>query len=264
MIKVVNLCDNNSISSVFRSEHGLCYYIEAYGQKILFDTGQTDVFLDNSKKFNLDLNNTDAVVLSHGHYDHVGGLSSISGKKIYCSQELFVAKYKLEDNQYKYIGIPFMESSYRAKQNHEFIFIKQDIQISKNIYLLTNFQKSLNEFHFYVKKDGKYIPDDFQDEVALVIDTPKGILIFTGCAHSGIINITEKAWQYFDQKNIYGLFGGFHLSKLGEPDLIKIAAKMEGYNICKIGLSHCTGDKFINYLHGDEVFNFSAGQVLEL
>jgi 7,8-dihydropterin-6-yl-methyl-4-(beta-D-ribofuranosyl)aminobenzene 5'-phosphate synthase len=264
MIRIVDLCDNKSLSPDFAAEHGLSYYIEAYGKKILFDTGQSDVFLRNAKKLNIDLSALDLVVLSHGHYDHVGGLARLTAKNVYCHRQIFVPKYKVEENSYKDIGFPCAEADYRANQGHNFCFFSGTRELAKNIYLISDFQKIFNKIYFFVKKDGKYLFDTFEDETALVIVTSKGLVVITGCAHSGVLNIIEKAQRELKQKKIYALLGGFHLSKADNTELIKTAARLNEQEIKKIGIGHCTGDKFINYLSRGNAFDFKAGQVIEL
>lgn len=264
MIRIVNLCDNKSISPDFSAEHGLSYYIEAYGKKILFDTGQSDVFLRNAKNLNIDLFALDLVVLSHGHYDHVGGLARLTAKNVYCHRQIFVPKYKVEENNYKNIGFPCAEDDYRANQGHNFCFFTGTKELAKNIYLVSGFQKMFNKVYFFIKKEGKYLVDIFEDEAVLVIKTPQGLIIITGCAHSGVLNIIEKVERELGPKKIYALLGGLHLSKMDNTELIKTAALLNERGIKKIGVSHCTGDKFINYLDRLSAFDLKAGQVLEL
>jgi 7,8-dihydropterin-6-yl-methyl-4-(beta-D-ribofuranosyl)aminobenzene 5'-phosphate synthase len=264
-LKIAVLSENNSNMFGFRSEHGLAFYIEIDKNKFLFDTGASDFFLENAAKLKIDLKELKGIILSHGHYDHCGGLAKLESRDVYIQDSLFQEKYKLEGNEYKYIGLEFTKDHYENNNGLCFKNVSGVIEIDRAIKLITDFKKDpAKEDRFFVKKGDDYIPDNFDDELIMTINTDNGLVIITGCAHSGLINIIEKALEVNNTTKIYGLFGGFHLSKLPEIELAAIARIIDSYKIENIGISHCTGYNFAKYLKYGKVFDLNVGQSYSL
>ncbi|WP_194191222.1 MBL fold metallo-hydrolase [Clostridium chrysemydis] len=251
-IKITTLIENKEDNyNKLKNEHGLSLLIEAYGEKILFDTGKSGDFLDNAKDLNVDLENLGYVILSHGHYDHSGGFKRLAksiDKKtnLLVSEEFFFKKYKKLDYGFKFNGNSF-DRDFIFENNINIEFIKEDFnKISDKIYLFKNF-KVLNDFEkiedcFYLKKDNNFIRDDFKDEVALGIDTDKGIILVLGCAHIGIVNIIESVKRKTN-KEIFAVFGGSHLVNASRVQILETIKYLKDKNIKILRLSHCTGDK---------------------
>ena len=200
----------NTAGGNFLAEHGLSYYIEYDNKKILFDTGATDVFLQNANKLNIDLNELDFVVLSHGHWDHGNGLNFIENKPLICHPNSFIKRYRKGEE--KNIGL---ELSYKEiKDRFLLITSKISFNISENIIFLgeiprvNNFESQTTSF---VKENGD---DDFiEDDSALAIIKNKELIIISACSHSGICNIVEYAKELTGIKKVRAVIGGFHLKK---------------------------------------------------
>lgn len=255
-MKITALVENNTKRDDLLVEHGVSFLIEAGNKKILFDVGSTDKFLKNAEGLSISLDDIDCVALSHGHYDHVGGLEYLQNKTVYVHPDIFIPKYDLENGECEFAGFPRAREYYQ----NDFIEIKETLALYPNIKLHVDFKKpEISSFRLKVKND--YVPDLFTDELALSVNTPQGLVIVTGCAHSGIINIIEKVLADSDNKNIYALLGGFHLASLSQEATEEIAKKIENYNIKKIGISHCTGDKLAGCLTKAEVFDFNTGDL---
>lgn len=257
-VKITPLVENQSKFDNLLSEHGLSLLIECGGKRILFDTGASDLVLNNAKKISIDLNDIDCVVLSHGHYDHTGGLQYINNKKVYVHPDIFIPKYEAINGQYEYDGLPNNKEHYEAVNNLEFIQVKQGAELTKNINLHMNFAKQATK-DFYLQTNAGYVPDVFTDELVLSINTDNGLIIISGCAHSGIVNIIDKVIQDTGNNQIYAILGGFHLYDLTHEEVQRVASTMDNYNIKHIGISHCTGDKLSKYLSKSNIFDFNIG-----
>ncbi|MCX8094709.1 MAG: MBL fold metallo-hydrolase [Caldisericia bacterium] len=263
MIKISILC-NDKAKEKFYSEHGFSALIEKDGYKLIFDTGTTDVFLKNILKFNKNINEINDIVISHGHYDHMGGLRELSkldkNFSIWSKEGVFIPKFS-ED---KFAGI----EKDKIKQNLNFRFIKEDLfEIMPHIYIfgpspISNNFESIDK-NFKIKSEKGLEKDYFTEEINLAIDN-KDLILITGCAHRGIVNIVNHAVNIFNKKvNI--ILGGFHLYNASKEKLIKIVNYLNNFEINKLIPCHCTGDKSIKIfkeLFKGEVMECLAGDFL--
>lgn len=272
-MKITTLIENKlNEKDDLHIEHGLSIYIEVDNKGILFDTGQSGNFIDNAEKLNIDLKNLDYVVISHGHFDHSGGLARLIKEinpsiELYLGNGFFNKKYSLrEDGDYSYLGNTFDESLLK-ENNISFKYVTEDIiNLTENVMVFTNFQRE-EEFentdpHMYLKKEKNYIKDEFLDEISLGIKSSKGLVIIVGCSHVGVLNIINTIEDRTGLK-VYGLIGGTHLVKEDDEKINKIIEYLKEKDIKLIGACHCTGkhgetmleqqleDSFINNNTGD-------------
>lgn len=246
------------------AEHGLSLYIEVDGKKILFDTGQNGKFIENAKKLNIDLKDLDYVIISHGHFDHGGGFRDLMEEinpdiKLYVGKGFFDEKYNLmEGGDYEFKGNSFDES---FLQEHnipvEYVHEKM-INLTENLMLFTNFDRdekfeNINEI-MYLKKDGEYSLDDYNEEVSLGIKTDKGLLVLVGCSHPGIVNILESI-KNRTEMDVYGVIGGTHLIMEDDEKINKIIDYLVDEEIELVGACHCTGK------HGETMLSQQLGDV---
>jgi len=242
-MKLTVLVDNNTfIDEYYLGEPAVSYYIEDENTKILFDTGYSDIFIENAKRMNIDLNNINKVIISHGHNDHTGGLKYLS-KNIKNKNIELIAHPHCFDKKYfedEYIGTPILKED--IEQKVELNLCKDPVKISENIVFLGEIP-SVNEFE---KRSaiGKYesieglIDDYVKDDTAIVYKSEKGLFIITGCSHSGICNIIEYAKKVCKEQKIYGVIGGFHLFDCNEK-LNKTIQYLKENSLKEIYPCHC-------------------------
>lgn len=265
MMKITVLMENTTIDPSLCCEHGLSLYIETGDHKILFDMGQSAAFAENAVKLGVDLMAVELAVLSHGHYDHGGGLARFleinSTAPVYLNQHAFEPHYNGTD---KYIGLDqSLEGSDRL------IFTAMDVGLDQGIllYMAEDREGSYPLDPAGLKmeaEDNTLIPEDFRHEQYLMICEKDKKILFSGCSHRGILNIME--WF---QPDI--LIGGFHFSKIDpdgeERDRLDQAAEILGQYDCTYYTCHCTGLRQYDHLKeklGERLQYLATGQELEL
>jgi 7,8-dihydropterin-6-yl-methyl-4-(beta-D-ribofuranosyl)aminobenzene 5'-phosphate synthase len=252
-LKLTVLVDNNTIiDRYYLGEPALSYFIEIDGKKILFDTGYSDVFIRNAYKMNIDLTNLDYLVLSHAHLDHTWGLEPLV--KMYTEEQLEGRM----PNRAKLIGHPMIFASKTFTGSEEFgINVDKaklaryfDFHLSQNPLWLTdkvvflgeiprenNFEK--NSIGEVLTEDG-YVEDYNIDDSAICVKLEEGIVIVTGCSHSGICNIIEYAKKVCNNDNILDVVGGFHLQDAEEVMLNRTINYFASQEINEVHPCHCT------------------------
>ncbi len=260
-MKIVTLTDNRTQSGRLETEHGLSLYIETdCGQKVLYDTGQSDLFMHNAKKLGVDLQAIDKVVISHGHYDHVGGLIAFlrvnKTAKVYMNATLFNYEYfSLKNDVKKLNGFAPKLLEYSDR----FILLDKNT-FADNLWMITDinhtYEMPKGNAILYRQHDGVEELDKFEHELILVVDTAKGLCVFTGCAHNGVLNIVATVQKVIPQKKIHCVYGGFHL--IDGKDYVEVESTEELTNIAneltnllpkaRFYTGHCTGDRAIEVL----------------
>jgi len=239
MVKIIVLNDNRKNNNYLENEHGLSLYIEAYGYKMLLDVGQTNIFKKNAEKLGIDLDGLDAIVLSHGHYDHGNGLKYIDKKiKLICHPECNC--YRVSKRTRNYGGIDQTEEE--LLQKFDVLKTTKPYEIAENIFFLGQIERNnhfeANSFPM-TKEDGT--DDIVLDDSGLVIKTENGLIVISGCSHSGICNTVEYAKKITNENRILAVMGGFHLKEVNECT-IKTIDYMKQNNVQKIYLAHCISD----------------------
>ena len=217
-MKITALIENTAANDRVAAEHGLSLYIEANGKKLLFDMGQTDLFASNAQVLDVDLTQVDFAVLSHGHYDHGGGLECFLNLNktapVYLSQHAFGDYYNGTE---KYIGL-----DKSLCENERVITVGDEMKICDGFTLFSCNSNErphwLGSFGLKKKSDGDFVPDDFLHEQYLLIEENGKRVLISGCSHKGVMDIVS--WFKPDV-----LVGGFHYSKLAADDTLKSCAE---------------------------------------
>ena len=255
LMKISVLCDDSAYTKEFYREHGFSALIEIGGRKILFDAGQSDVFLKNAELLGEDLRDVDIVVLSHGHYDHCNGLGYFLERnhsaKIYLHKTAMGEFYHGE----RYIGIaPAIKA-----QAHRFCYVEKETELDVGVTLFPAAELPLpGPSSLGMITDGEEAPDVFDHEIYLVLRQEGCGALFTGCGHRGITEIADWAFQ----NGLSHVVGGYHLTEsLSENVLTETAEKLLAlpmhYYSC-----HCTCDKAADVLRtvlGKRFSSLSAG-----
>ena len=236
---ITSLLENTAARAGIAAEHGLSLYIETATHRILFDMGQTDLFARNAEALGIDLSRVDLAILSHGHYDHGGGLATFleinQTAPVYLTEAAFLPHY---NGTQKYIGLD------TSLQGHPRLrVVSGDLSLGDGLTLLTpngrTRNHSLGSFGLTERVGDTFIPDDFRHEQYLLIEEPlseggRRILI-SGCSHAGIWDIVE--WFSPDV-----LIGGFHVSKMALGEELTALARALSEHDTDYYTCHCTGD----------------------
>lgn len=248
-VKITTLIENTKGEHLaLINEHGISFYIEKDGHKLLFDTGQSANFLRNAEEMRIDLSDLEYVVLSHGHYDHSGGLKYLTELakdfSLVLGQGFFQEKYAYRNNSYEFLGNNFDEEFLKEK-GIPYRFVSESLnEILPGVYVVTRFNRAHKDEvvnpRFKICQDGEFKPDLFEDEVLIAIDTPHGIVVILGCSHPGMRNMIDTVKTLLN-KPVYAVLGGTHLVE-ADPETQSVSLDYLGKDELEIvGVSHCTG-----------------------
>lgn len=248
-VKITTLIENNPGEHLgLKTEHGISFFIEKDDHKILFDTGQSGAFIKNAAQLKADLAALDYVVLSHGHYDHSGGIRSLiqvtTDFKLIMGQGFFAEKYGCKNNVSEYLGNNFDER-FIIDQKISYQFVNQPLtELLPGVYVVTGFSRihedEVINLRFMVNKNDTLQPDQFDDEILLAIDTPKGLVVLLGCSHPGMKNMLDSAVNLL-KRPLYAILGGTHLVESNGTSLQLSMEYLRSDALKVVGVSHCTG-----------------------
>ena len=234
-LKLTILYDNYVFAEGTKADWGFSCLIEGTKKTILFDTGgKSDVLFHNINHLKVNLKKVDLIVISHNHWDHTGGLASV-----------------LEKNHDVCVYTPhsfphdFVEKVEQAKA--KVIPVKESTKICEDVYLTGEMGQRIKE-------------------QSLILDTPKGLVIITGCSHPGIVDIVKKAKELLN-KNVYLVFGGFHLMRHSKAQVKDIISQFKELGVAYCGATHCTGDEAIALFkeaYGENYVQIGTGRILTI
>lgn len=277
-MRITILCENTVGRLVGLGEHGFSAFIETDQGNYLFDTGSGRSVIKNSLELSKDLRSIKNIFLSHGHYDHSGGLPEVlklRGKvDVHAHPHIFLDRVHVikEDGKEtrRFVGLPF-KRSYLESLGANFILNKDFIEIEKGIFFTgevprkTSFEKP--DPRLFSEIDGKTNLDIFSDDQSLILNTEKGLILILGCAHSGMINIINRVIHKTGEEKFFAILGGTHLDFLTPEQLEESIKALKKINIEKIGACHCTGMRAAFRLHqefGERFFYGHVGSTLEI
>lgn len=247
-MQTIYILSNNSSAKGFRNEHGFSLLIKYEGKNILFDTGNGTAFIENSIRFNIKSSDIDYLILSHGHYDHCGNINYILNYnpdiKTYIHKDALNIRYSIhQDRDPKVSSIGISKENKKAIQNSNTIYTEKPIQIYRDLHLTGGIPRLSGEdsggpfFYDTVGLKEDIIPDD----QSIWINTEYGLIIITGCCHSGLINTVEYIRNITGQKKVSAIIGGLHLSKANNDRIKKTTDYINSLNLNTLYPAHCTG-----------------------
>lgn len=268
----------NTGPSEFKIEHGLSLYIEFNDKKYLLDAGPSDSFFKNAHALSIDLGRVDKAVLSHGHYDHGDGfmvfLNQYKDKVVYGAKNIFDDYYSGSGGSIHYIGL----SSKLKQMKNRFNTISKDTKIDEKIYLILDDVSNTKEIgvqkKLYKKVDDVLQPDNFDHELSLVFDTPKGLVICNSCSHAGLESIVDNIKKRLN-KPVYAYVGGLHMKSTKNHIETSSFTEEQIQNLCifikkniqYVLTGHCTGnvsyDLLKKYLK-DRIDFLTTGKTIEI
>jgi 7,8-dihydropterin-6-yl-methyl-4-(beta-D-ribofuranosyl)aminobenzene 5'-phosphate synthase len=275
-IRITTLSENTASIGDFLAEWGLSMLIETDKTNVLLDTGKGCSSVYNADTLGIDLRAIDKIFLSHGHFDHTGGLHEILRRmrkkvEVIAHPDIWQLKYSRRENEVgRYIGIPFQRSELEGLGamfvlNENPVKIDDSIMTTGEVPMTTSFEEI--DAMLFLKKDSVLQPDQVMDDQALIVRTKAGLVVILGCAHRGMINTLYHARQLTGENKIYAVMGGSHLMDASEERLWQTIAALRDLGIQKLGLCHCTDLRAISLLaqeFGDALFFNKAGTVIEI
>jgi 7,8-dihydropterin-6-yl-methyl-4-(beta-D-ribofuranosyl)aminobenzene 5'-phosphate synthase len=275
-IRITTLSENTAGQPDLLAEWGLSLHIQDEDKRVLLDAGESISIGQNAEKLGIDLQKIDKIVLSHGHFDHTGGLRLLLTKmkreiEIIAHPDIWTAKYlRLKGKADRYVGIPYMQRELESL-GARFTLTSEPVQLTEHIMttgevpMITDFEKI--EPALFVKTPEGWQPDTLRDDLALIIKTEQGLVIALGCAHRGMINTLYQARQISGIKKINLVLGGCHLKDATEEQIWQTISALNEIGVQKVGVSHCTGMRatllMAQTFGNDFIFN-NAGTVLNL
>jgi 7,8-dihydropterin-6-yl-methyl-4-(beta-D-ribofuranosyl)aminobenzene 5'-phosphate synthase len=274
-LKITTLSENTAGLGSYLGEWGFSVLVERDGLDILVDAGQSLSAVHNADLLGVDLGRVDKIFLSHGHYDHTGGLVPVLRRvrreiSISAHPDIWQDKYSSRRGEVKYIGIPHRREELeslgaRFSLSREPVRITEGMMTTGEVPMVADFEKI--EPYLLVRVGGELRPDALLDDQALIITTGEGLLVVLGCAHRGVINTLNHARQLTGIDKVYTVVGGCHLMDATDERIRLTIAALKEMGVVKLGVSHCTGLKAgcqMAQAFGDGFFFNNAGTVTNL
>jgi 7,8-dihydropterin-6-yl-methyl-4-(beta-D-ribofuranosyl)aminobenzene 5'-phosphate synthase len=281
-VRAVVLCENSVYgNSGAVAEHGWSVWLETPAGAFLFDTGQGNTLLNNAVHFKIPLEEAQAILISHHHYDHTGGLlaairairrdPSRQSVPVYTHPDLFKDSFYESKGKRNFVGLSHTRTALETA-GAEFRLATEWREIESGLYMTgevprhTEYETGdLGAKHYGA--EGQLVTDPIRDDQTVVIDTPSGLAVVLGCSHAGLINILTYISEQTGNTRFHTIMGGTHLGPVGEDQVDQTIAALHEFDVQRIGVSHCTGQKVAARLaheFGDRFFFCSVGTVVEV
>lgn len=246
-MKVTVLVENYSSKADLVPEYGLSLHLAASDASVLMDTGQRDALFVNAPLLGVDLAELDHIILSHGHFDHTGGLGRLLLKThrplLWAHKAVMDVHMRSRGGRTSFIGCHLNRKSVQFRE------IKGLTKICAGTYGLEISDKERNpEFintptHLVMSgEDGVLMPDPFRDDISLVVEGSFGLSVVLGCAHAGVVNILDAAAKRFGTRSFYSVIGGMHIGDAPDEYVEMVTSVLVSrFNVAKWRPCHCTG-----------------------
>lgn len=274
-LRITVLAENTVRQANLLAEHGLALWVELDGRRILFDTGQGKVLRQNAEHLEISLDATETIVISHGHFDHTGGLKDVLSTAgqidLYLHPAALNKKYYREKTPpHRGIGIAGFDERTLRGRTQSLTWTREPTELMAGVHVTGEIPRR-NDFEdtggpFY-RDESCIEADPLLDDQALYIETPAGIIAVLGCAHAGVVNTVDYVAELTGRDRIHAVLGGMHLARATTQRLEATVEALKRYDVRKIGAAHCTGIRATSYLWSqlpNECFECSVGSVFSL
>ncbi|MDZ7761167.1 MAG: MBL fold metallo-hydrolase [Desulfovermiculus sp.] len=254
--KITVLCENTAAGPLgLIGEHGFSALIEKDDHRILFDTGQGMALANNAHLLGIDFSTIPSIVLSHGHYDHTGGLPAAlyppRKARVYAHPDVFRPKYAqlntAHGQQNVFIGLKYRPEYLERTLQAQFTFLREFTELAPGIFFSGEVPRGTDFEHpdtrLLIEQDGQLVLDPLWDDASLLVETDKGPVVVFGCAHAGAVNVLNHFAAQTGHTTFHAVIGGTHLGFMGGPgEQLKASMQaFDNYGLDLVAVSHCTG-----------------------
>lgn len=274
-MRITTLLENhtNRENPLLKAEHGLSFYVENQGHILMSDVGKSGNFADNAKVLGIDLSKVEALAISHHHYDHGGGLGRFfienNYARVFLKQAGADAEFIAEDKD-KSIRSIGLDQQVLMKHKDRIEIVTETDEVLPGLHLVTDipkqYTKPSGDQRLKIRMGNQMRSDPFDHEMITVLEQENGVVILTGCAHNGVLNMIAGTQEVLPHKQLLAVVGGFHLHRENRRDVKAIGQALLDADIPEIYTGHCTGDEAIDVLAGvlgDRLHRLYTGLVME-
>jgi 7,8-dihydropterin-6-yl-methyl-4-(beta-D-ribofuranosyl)aminobenzene 5'-phosphate synthase len=276
-ISLAIICENTVGRPIAAcGEHGFCCLVQTSTGRFLFDTGSGATLLENLDILGHDAHGIDAIVLSHGHYDHCGGLLpllvKIGPRPVYAHPRIFTERFWRGQYEQRNISLPYRRADLEAA-GADFHLLDTFTELAPGLYfsgsIPRTFPHETGDPHLVLaaENDQGWVSDAFPDDAALALESSKGLVVLLGCAHAGLVNTVEYFRSQLGNPRIHAIIGGTHLGPAGDEQFAATADYLLHLDFDRLGLSHCTGQLRSAQLHArfpNKVFFANVGTTVNI
>ena len=275
-IRIATLSENTAGQPDVLAEWGLSFLIEADNASVLLDAGASISIGQNADRLGIDLKKIDKIVLSHGHFDHTGGLPVLLNKirrevQVVAHPDIWQPKYmRREGKPDRFIGIASQREELESL-GARFVLTREPVKLSENIMTTGEVPMTTDFEHIdtglYIKTPGGWEADRVLDDLAILIKTASGLVVVLGCAHRGMINTLRRAREVAGVQKIHMVLGGCHLKDAKDEQIWQAISALNEMGVQKLGVSHCTGMRALLLLaqtYGDDFIFNNTGNIIKL
>lgn len=265
---ILTLMENTTGRDCLACEHGLSLLIEGAGRRVLYDTGGSPRFLQNAGTLGVDLTDLDALVFSHGHYDHTGGAAALlerdcPPKGVWLGRNFFQPRYARETDGLMDISAALEESWIARAGIPCYVVGEEPVKLGEGMWLVSGFTQGEPVENpsprLLRRRNGQMEVDTFEDEVAVVLKTSSHLVLVSGCSHVGVLNMCRRVEELFGRP-VTDFVGGTHLMNAGDERIEATCRLLRERGVRRLGACHCSGERARSYF-ADHFPGFFSNQV---